>query len=277
MKDLIQNRLKTYVTQSADEEEIALKEITQEVVLLGLSQVGFFERAVFQGGTSLRILHRVTRFSEDLDFSLLEPDLEFDIQPVLEAVRERVSSYGYSLEVFGKERGNVHQRFLKDDSIRKQLDLQYKIHANKKISIKVEVDVNPPKGAVTQPAFLDFPQDFSIRVHDLPTLFAWKCHALLCRDYAKGRDWYDFGWYISNKISPNYPYLNAALDQQGPWKGLGIQADGTWLKEALHTRIDAVVWDEAVRDMDRFLLSDQKAPLKLWGPDLFHHKANQLS
>ena len=107
--------------------------------------------------------------------------------------------------------------FLKDDSIGKMIDLSFVHHPGKKLTIKFEIDTNPPQGSNIDIKFLEFPLNCSIVAQDLSSSFAGKCHALLCREYIKGRDWYDFAWYVAKRISPNFEFLEHALYQQGPW------------------------------------------------------------
>ena len=220
MKDLIQKKLEQYQVQSAEDEENALKEITQEICLYALAKSGFFEHAAFHGGTCLRIVHGLDRFSEDLDFALRKPE-NFNLGPYLEKTATLMRAYGYDLEIAGPEKADkaVQTRFLKDDSIKRVVSFKHLRDFRKKINIKVEIDTNPPTLAQDEVKFLEFPTDYSILCHDMNTLFAGKIHALLCRQYLKGRDWYDFNWYISNKCPPNYQFLSSALNQLGPWKG----------------------------------------------------------
>lgn len=278
MRDLIQERLKFYAPETAEDEENAIKEITQEVVLYGLEQAGFFAQAVFQGGTCLRVVHGLDRFSEDLDFALKTPDSSFDPGSFLAAAARVLGAYGYELEVSGDDQiaGAVKIRFLKDDSIKKILTFQHRQDLRKKIRIKVEIDVNPPAGHKFAANYLDFPTDFMVMTQDLPSLFAGKCHALLCRSYVKGRDWYDFLWYVGRKVPVNRLMLTQALDQSGPWQGLQVVVSKDWLYEQLSLKIKAIDWDEAGKDVSRFLKADRQASLKLWGEDFFLKKTQKL-
>ena len=209
MKDLIQKKLESYNLTCAEDEMMALKEITQEVVLYSLQKAGFFRKACFLGGTSLRIIHGVNRFSEDLDFSTNSTNNNFDLEYYLNRAMNEMNAYGYDLSINKKDLDDkaVKSRFLKDDSIKKVLTFQYKQDRRQKIKIKVEIDTNPPVGANRAVEYIEFPEDFSIASYDLPSLMSGKIHALLCRPYAKGRDWFDFLWYISNKVSPNLLFL----------------------------------------------------------------------
>jgi predicted nucleotidyltransferase component of viral defense system len=278
MKDVIQERLKTYDPQSDEDEENALKEITQEVALYGLEKSGFFEKAIFQGGTCLRIVHGLDRFSEDLDFVLKEKDAEFDLSKYLDVVSETMNQFGYRIEVSGEEKADdsVKTRFLKDDSIKRLLKFEHKQDLRKKIQIKVEVDINPPSGDDTESNYLDFPTSFMIITHDMPSLLAGKSHALICRTYVKGRDWYDYLWYISKKSKLNFRMLEAAINQLGPWKEKGLEISKEWLHEKLEEKIKSIDWEEAKKDVERFLKPDKKEGLRLWSEDFFLKMTKKL-
>lgn len=278
MKDLIQSKLGDYLPQTAEEEENALKEITQEVLLYELYRAGFFSKACFQGGTCLRIVHGIDRFSEDLDFALHAPDPHFDLTPYLKNVSAAMTVYGYNLEIQGADQAesNVRTRFLKDDSLKKLLNLKHQADFRKKIKIKIEVDANPPAGAVIKQSYVDFPTDFPINAHDLQSLFAGKCHALLCRVYIKGRDWYDFSWYVAKGILMNYDFLSHALDQTGPWKNKKVQVNGAWIEEHLKNKILKIDWQQVKQDVARFLKPEKQAVLALWNADFFLRKLEKL-
>ncbi|MCK5784371.1 MAG: nucleotidyl transferase AbiEii/AbiGii toxin family protein, partial [Desulfobacterales bacterium] len=278
MRDVIQERLKSYAPETEEDEENALKEITQEVVLYGLEQSGFFEHAVFHGGTCLRVIHGLDRFSEDLDFALKRVDSSFDPGRYLAAVAKILGIYGYQLEVTGEDQvdGYVKTRFLKDDSIKKILVFEHQQDLRKKIRIKVEIDVNPPAGHNFAANYLDFPTDFMIMTQDIPSLFAGKCHALLCRSYVKGRDWYDFLWYISRKASLNGFMFSEALNQSGPWQGLHENVTKDWIYEKFRARIKSIDWNDAKKDVSRFLKAERKDVLNLWGENFFLKKTEKL-
>ena len=216
MIDIIRQRLATYSARNALEEEQATKEILQEVALYLLWRGGFFEVAAFQGGTSLRILHRLPRFSEDLDFILRQPDAAFDWGLYLKPLLVGLTEFGLKSDVLDKSKmdRNIREALIKNDSIANQLNLKFdRGRSSPTLKIKLEIDVNPPAGSGFAYTYLDFPLDFEIRHQDLPSNFALKIHALLCRPYLKGRDWYDFNWYIRQNVRPNVPLLQAALDQ----------------------------------------------------------------
>lgn len=269
---IIQDKLDSYQCQSTQEEDYALKEITQELVLNSLYNSGFFKKAAFQGGTALRILHGLMRFSEDLDFALVEPDKKFDLNSYLSSMNTELRAFGYDVKVEGRSSANaVQNTFLKDDSLGRLLKVQYPKSDGPKraLKIKLEVDTNPPAGAKTETKFLNFPINFSVTAHDVPSLFAGKSHALLCRDYIKGRDWFDFIWYVGQKAVPNFGFLSNALEQLGPWKGKLIKANIDWYGKEMSTRIKEVDWDKAKADVQRFLRPVDVKTLELWNEKFF--------
>ena len=278
MKDIVQKRLDSYKCQTAEDEENAIREITQEVALFALGKSDFFKYATFQGGTCLRIIYNLDRFSEDLDFVLQEPNREFDIVPFLDKTASVMASFAYDIEVTGGYKSNTHvqKRFLKDDSIKKILSFKHYSQLNKKIKIKVELDINPPMGSVNETVFCDFPIDFSVVAQNIPSLFAGKCHALLCREYVKGRDWYDFLWYIAKGANVNYELLSAALNQMGSWQDENLIVDHAWLQDNLSKRIEAINWQYAANDIRRFLQPEKMETLALWGSDFFLQKLAKL-
>jgi len=279
MIELIQQRLDEYQASNAIEEEQAIKEIIQEIALFALWRADFFEVAAFQGGTSLRILHGLPRFSEDLDFILKEPDLEFDWSNYLEKLLVNLEEFGLKTEVKDKSRMDqaVRKAVLKDNSVSSQLNLSfYRGQEDQKQTIKLEIDVNPPLGSEFEYTYKDFPVDYEVCYQDLSSNFALKIHALLCRPYIKGRDWYDFNWYVKKGIIPNLLLLQAALIQDGPWKGEDLKIDEEWVKEELLKKISLINWNEATIDVERFMNKIEKDSLKLWDDRFFTEKAEDL-
>jgi predicted nucleotidyltransferase component of viral defense system len=262
------------------EEEQALREITQEIVLAALGRTDFFGQAGFHGGTCLRIIHGLNRFSEDLDFALNKPDPSFTLLPYLNPVCEELAAYGYTFEIEDRSKGGqvVRKAFLKDDSIGKILRLDYRPSHGplRKLRIKIEVDTRPPDGATYEMPVLDYPFPAAVRVFDLPSLFAGKMHALLCRGYVKGRDWYDFIWYTAHRTPINHPFLSAALRQQGPWKNSNIETDDAWCVDCLEKVIEELDIEKAREDVRRFLKPIELPSLKLWTRDFFHNQCRKL-
>lgn len=277
---IVQEKLETYNCRSSLEEEQALREITQEIVLAALGRTNFFEHAGFQGGTCLRIFHSLNRFSEDLDFALCKSKETFALAPYLESVQRELMAYGYELEIDDRSKAGqgVKKAFLKDDSLGHLLRLNYALKAGpmRKLRIKVEVDTHPPPGASYVMPVLDFPFPSAVRTFDLPSLFAGKIHALLCRTYLKGRDWYDFVWYTSRKTSVNHALLSASLGQTGPWKGQHIVTDNAWGIEQLQAVIEAMDWQQAREDVRRFVRPSELCSLDLWSREFFLNQCQKL-
>ena len=275
---LIQERLNSYQCTSEIEEEQAIREITQEVALSALGRTDFFKHAAFQGGTCLRIFHGLNRFSEDMDFILRHSDPNFELKPHLQAMADELAAYGYHIEIIdrSKKDGAVKNTFLKDDSIGKCIQFNHavKTGALRKIRIKLEVDTNPPSGSRMEIKYLDFPFISSVTTQDTPSMFAGKIHALLCREYVKGRDWYDFLWYISLKTAINFEFLSSALNQLGPWQGKAINVDTDWVRAELKQKIEVLDWKSTTEGVRRFVRQREQPSLNLWGKDLF---LNQLA
>ena len=276
----LQERLAGYGCRSQMEEEQALREITQEVILAGLARTDFFRYAGFQGGTCLRMLHGLNRFSEDLDFALEAPMAAFALGPYLRQVQTELLAYGYRVEIDDRSRlgAPVQQAFLKDDSLGQLLRLEYRPGTGplRKIRVKIEVDTHPPAGAAYTTALLDFPFLAAIRAFDLPSLFAGKMHALLCRRYVKGRDWYDFLWYAARRQTLNHALLSAALAQTGPWQGRGVQSDDRWCRERIEERVQQIDWARTREDARPFLAAREWPSLELWTADLFRDQARRI-
>jgi predicted nucleotidyltransferase component of viral defense system len=280
MIELIQQRLDSYKASNPVEEEQATKEILQEVALYSLWRTGFFEVAAFQGGTSLRILHKLPRFSEDLDFILKEPDPAFEWSGYLQKLQDGFEEFGLQTEVLDKSHmdNSVKKAVLKDNSISKQLNLSfYRGRPEQKLKIKLEIDINPPEGSGHEYTYLDFPLDFEVCHQDLRSNFALKIHALLCRPYLKGRDWYDFNWYVKHKVQPNLHHLQAALYQLGPWKNETITVSMDWLNNAMMQKITSVNWKDAAIDVERFLKPAERQSLSLWSEKFFQSKIENLT
>jgi predicted nucleotidyltransferase component of viral defense system len=262
-----------YACRSTLEEEQALREITQEIILAGLGRTDFFGRAGFQGGTCLRIFHSLARFSEDMDFALGAVDSKFRLSPYLDRVRQELTVYGYELEVDDRSKAGaaVRTAFVKDGSVGKLLSLAYRPRTGpmRKLRIKLEVDTNPPSGASYEMPVLDYPFPVAVRIFDLPSLFAGKIHALLCRNYLKGRDWYDLIWYTARWTPINHGLLSAALHQVGPWRGQARQTDNAWCVAELGAMIAEVDWQQARRDVQRFLKPHELPSLEHWTREYF--------
>lgn len=269
---MIQDRLDSYVPQNQLEEENAIREITQEIALSCLSRQGFFKIGVFIGGTCLRVFYGLSRFSEDMDFALKKADSKFDWSPHLRELKNDFKAYGYELHIQDRSAltRSVKTVFLKDDSIGKILILNYRKNTiPKSIKIKLEIDTNPPVGAIQEQRYIDFPVTVPVLSYDLPSLFAGKSHALLCRNWEKGRDWFDFSWYVGRKAVVNFDLLSNAIDQNGPWKGKGIKINPDWYFEKMREKIVSINWESQKKDMARFVMQKDLDLIEVWSSDFF--------
>lgn len=277
---IIQDRFDQYHTGSRQEAENAMAEIAQEIALAGLSRSDFFKHAIFQGGTSLRILYGLQRFSEDLDFILKRPDSAFRLGRYFEGLMLEFKAYGIECTVEDRSNADatIQKAFIKSDSIGKILSFRHLQPAGrmKAVKIKFEVDINPPDGNGFETKYLDFPFPFPVIVQDPPSLFAGKSHALLCREYLKGRDWFDFAWYVGRKTRVNFVFLSNAIAQTGPWKGQGVTVDKEWYLKEMEKKIASVNWADACRDIIRFLTSKDAPIAQMWSQDYFAERLQKM-
>ncbi len=277
----IQDRLEGYRCRSMVEEDLALRQITQEVVLAALGRTDYFQKTGFHGGTCLRIFHGLNRFSEDLDFALLSPNSNFRLPPYLDSLSSELRAWGYHLEIDDRSKAGraVQAAFLKDDSLGSMLRLDYRPARGhlRKIRVKLEVDTNPPAGATYEIKYLDFPYPAAVRIFDLPSLFTGKLHALLCRDYPKGRDWYDLIWYTARRTAVNYTLLKSALNQFGPWRGENADPDRNWCVQQLRARIEGMDWNAVRADVRRFVSHEELPSLDVWSSQFFQSQIDKLS
>ena len=268
---IINARLASYHPKRPKDEENALKEILKEIALFSLSTSDFFSTALFQGGTALRILYQLPRFSEHLDFILKKPDKHFQWEKYIEKMKRNFELYGIEPEIQDREKVKtaVKKLFLKDNSIGKILQLHFHHHAHRKLLIKFEIDTNPPAGSIEDRRYLTFPIDYAIATQDLPTNFAGKCHALLCRTYLKGRDWFDFIWYVNQKTMVNFTFLQNAFDQNGPWEKQSIRFHKAWLIHTLKEKIAKIDWKKAAFEVEQFVNPELQPSLALWNTEFF--------
>jgi len=281
IEQTLRDRLDDFGPTNSIEQENVLQELLQNFVLAALARARFFSHAAFHGGTCLRILYGTSRFSEDLDFAAKEPDAGFRWTSYLDKVARDCEEDGIRFEVQDKTKAeaSVKKVFLKTDSIDQIMteSLPFDRRTGKKIRIKLEIDTNPPAGAVLETQYITFPVTAAITTMTLESGFAGKLHALLCRGYTKGRDWYDFLWYVTKKVSPERRLLENALHQQGPWAGEGVRVTDEWLVDALRTRIGEIDWSAARDDVSRFVPAREQEGIGLWAPDLFLSRLDLLA
>lgn len=266
-------RIREYAPANPVEQENVLQELMQHYVLASLARAGLFAEAIFHGGTCLRIVCGMNRFSEDLDFLLKRTDPDFRWQGYLEAVRNDCVQEGIAFEVQDKSQAGtaVQKAFLKTDSIGKllTLDLPFERYQARKVRIKLEIDTHPPAGSTFTTSYITFPVTAALTTQSLESGFALKLHALLCRSYVKGRDWFDFVWYVTRKIRPDLELLRQALHQQGPWAGQAVSVTPRWLQQSMEATIRRIDWAAARADVQRFLPLREQEGIRAWSADFF--------
>ena len=279
MNDPVKVMLNRYKCISVNDYENALKEIIQEIALLGLWRSKFFEKAAFYGGSALRILYGLNRFSEDLDFSLLNRDDEFSLSTYCSAVENELKSFGFSVFVETKVKKietNIDSAFIKAGTLKNMLvidiplSLTKKIQSGKLMKVKLEVDKDPPEGFKTEAKYLFQPIPFSVNTFTLPHLFAGKMHAVLCRAWGnrvKGRDWYDLAWYAGQNIALNLKHLENRMKQTKHLHANDSLTEHS-LKHILLERIQNTDWNKAKKDVKN-LIKDRSS-LELWSDDFFN-------
>jgi predicted nucleotidyltransferase component of viral defense system len=278
VQDAVKTMLARYDCQNTVEYINALQEILQEIALLGLWRGKFFEHGAFYGGTALRILYGLDRFSEDLDFSLLRVDKNFQLSKYLVPLEKELSAFGFQVKVEQKNKSSssaVQSAFLKTETagallvITSDEAIFHGIPAGKLLKIKLEIDTEPPQGFCTETKYLLRPISFGVRTYALPDLFAGKLHAILCRQWknrVKGRDWYDLVWYVANYPQLHLAHLEERMRQSGHW-----QQEGTLGKEELADLLSDAIGlldvEQAKKDVIPFIKNTDT--LAVWSRDFF--------
>ncbi|TAK75742.1 MAG: nucleotidyl transferase AbiEii/AbiGii toxin family protein [Gammaproteobacteria bacterium] len=284
MHAAIKTMLEKYYCHSEQDYVNALKEIFQEIALLGLWRAKFYEKAAFYGGTALRILYGLDRFSEDLDFTLLKPDTNFDFTPYNQAIADELSSFGFQVTVEVKNKTietNIESAFIKATTkqqliiIEANSEITDRVHHMNTIKIKMEIDTFPPGHCETEVKKILLPIPFSVKTLSLPDLFAGKIHAILCRPWqkrVKGRDWYDLVWYIARNVSVNLDHLRDRLIQSEAWSKNKLRRDD--LLKLLIAKINQTDFENAKLDILPFI--KDKQVVDLWSKDFFIEIIQQL-
>ncbi|MPM39670.1 hypothetical protein SDC9_86304 [bioreactor metagenome] len=260
-----------YDIKTAQEKHNAINEVMQEIALAGLYRGGFFDKAAFYGGTCLRIFHGVPRFSEDMDFSLTEENVEFDIENYFPAVIEEFKASGRDVLITKKEKKvetKVESAFLKDNT--EMYNLIFK--TEKEIKIKIEVDTDPPLGFSTEQKLSLMPFSFMTRCFTLSDLYAGKMHALIFRSYknrVKGRDWYDFEWYVRHDIPLNFAHFQIRAKE---FNGLDIDKED--FIKMLSEKLGSTDINMVKRDIMPFI--QNPAVLDIWSNDYFLQLADRI-
>ncbi len=278
---LVNQWLQNYQNTSVKKRD-AVREIMQQAALLGLARHHFFEHAAFYGGTALRILYGLDRFSEDLDFSLLKPNPEFNFEPYLVGLKREMESLGFNVQVMPKKKEPpIFSAFVKANTLQLLIHIEdesetKKVHREELLTIKLEVDTTPPPLFSVEPKLVLNPVPFYVSSYVLSDLFAGKLHAILYRAWkqrVKGRDWYDLIWFVKNNIPVNLAYFTARLHQSGQLDPT-VQMTHDHLQQLLIQKIDQLDWNQAVLDIKSFIYDTKQ--LDLWGPPFFKHVISML-
>lgn len=260
MLDFIKKQLESY-SGDQDMKYNYLREILQMIILKKLDESGGFQSIAFLGGTALRILHDLKRFSEDLYFSLIQKT-DFDFTKLMKKIERELKLESFDVEFKIKDKYPVPYARIKFKTILHELDLSY--HEDQVIFINLDVDLNPPQGAILDFTMVNRFFMVGISHYDLPSLFSGKLHAFLQREYTKGRDYYDYLWYTSKKISPNFTLLNNALEQSTQHNpNLGPEE----LKEQLREKFESTDFDHVRSDVLPFL--ELPAEARFFNQDTF--------
>lgn len=285
MNEAVQQMLERYDCRIRDDYLRALREILQQIALLGLWRARFFEHAAFYGGTALRVLYGLDRYSQDLDFSLLKPAAEFTLGAYGDALRRELAGFGFEVafeSLKRSPRSAIESAFLKANTLQQLIVIKSSpaatksMHVGQMMKIKLEVDTDPPAGFETKSRAVLLPVPFAVRAYSLPDLFAGKLHAVLCRKWktrVKGRDWYDLIWYIGHHPQVRLRHLEARLRYSGDWTGQA-ELSRPDLLDLLHTAIDRLDVSQARQEAERFVRD--KSSFKLWSQPFFRQIVERI-
>lgn len=279
MHSVVEDMLQKYDCTKPDRYKNALKEVIQEIALLGLFRGGFFDRAAFYGGTALRIFYGLDRFSQDLDFSLLEPDRRFKIDLYCDHVESELHAYGFQVKVSSKKKtssSKVESAFIKGGTMINMMQVKTVnppvsgVHPDELLTIKLEVDVDPPPRATYELKHQLMPIPYTVRLYSQSSLFAGKLHAILCRNWrsgrTKGRDLYDYVWYLAHSIPADLEHLQERMVQTGHWQK-GKKFTEQDLRVMLDKRFRAIDYSQANQDVIPYITN--LSALDLWSAEFF--------
>ena len=285
MNSMIEQMLLQHEKATVEDRKNSIKEVVQEIVLCALSRADFFRSAAFYGGTALRLFYGLDRFSEDLDFSLEIPDPDFNLDVYLPAVEKELQSYGFHFQAESKNKAaasDIQSAFVKGGTREHMLlcyadeQLARSIVGNERIKIKVEVDTTPPPYADFERKFRLLPIPYEVNLYDAPSLFAGKIHAVICRAWksrVKGRDLYDYVFYMARRTPVNFRHLKARLMDSGFEGAEGIMSIEQ-IREILFQRFAAIDFSQAKADVLPFIRNP--ASLDAWSAELFQDMTRQL-
>ena len=285
MNEAVRQMLASYEIRSVGDSLRALREVMQEIALLGLWRSKLFEKAAFYGGTALRVLYGLDRFSEDLDFSLLKKGGGFDLADYAESLKRELASFGFAVEVESRKKQAqtaVQSAFLKADTRTQMITVEFErglvqqVPRNQVLKIKLEVDTDPPPGFSTEVRYLLRPVPCAVKTFSLPDLFAGKMHAVLCREWksrVKGRDWYDLVWFAAHHPELHLSHLEQRMRQTGHWEGPAPLTEAE-LRKLIALRIDHVDIGEIRREVEPFV--KDPAALTIWSKEFFLDVASRI-
>lgn len=272
MKSLFDQMVEQHETMTEERgRQNALYEVMQQVVLAGLARGGFFKDAAFYGGTCLRIFHGLKRYSEDMDFSLLQKNPDFKLENYFQSIIDEARVVGREVSITRKEKknfGKVESAFLKDNTDVYNLSFQ----TEKTLKIKIEVDTLPPLEFQTEQKLLVQPTSFMTRCFTLPDLYAGKMHALVFRQWKnriKGRDWYDFEWYIRNGVPLDFKHLQIRAKE---FNGIDLTIEE--FQNLLRERLSSGDIQSVKADVEPFIINKQE--LNIWSNDYFLQLADRI-
>lgn len=251
----------------------AEQEVCQKIVLAGLHRGGFFDHAAFYGGTCLRLFHGLPRFSEDMDFSLTEKRDDVHLENYFQAIKEEFKLTGFDVEITKKEKksfGRVESAFLKENT--ETYDIRFR--TKRMIKVKIELDTDPPLLFDTEPKLLLKPHSFMTRCFVLPDLYAGKMHALVYRAWqrrVKGRDWFDFEWYVRNDVSLDFRHLQERIKE---FSGEDVSREG--FIERLRHRLATADIENVKQDVFPYIAQSQIRELDIWSNEYFLNLADRI-
>jgi len=285
MNDLLKQLISKPLPDSENELLKLLRESLQSLALLGLWRSNFFEHAAFYGGTALRILYSLDRFSEDLDFSLLKPNADFTFEKYRDFIVRELEVFGFKVNFEVKQKSKksaIESAFIKTNTLHQLILIEAPsniistVGKQSILKIKLEVDTNPPAGFKTEMKYVFSPIQFAVKSFSTPSLFAGKMHAILCRKWktrVKGRDWYDFAWYIGKYPELNLKHLEERMRQSGDYKEDNDLTKERFL-EILNKTIDNLDIEKAKGEVEPFV--ENKMSLDLWSKEFFKAAAEKI-
>lgn len=254
MLDIIKKHLNDKM--SIEEKTHLVREDLQIIILKILYDLGMFKIVAFVGGTALRVLFDLRRFSEDLDFSIIQKE-GYDFNKLSQNLEHQLEKYGLKADFKENDQKIVQSIMLRFKDILPNLGLSP--IKSQKLSIRLEIDTNPPAGWKTEISLINKMYTFTVVHYDIPSLYASKLCACFFRKYVKGRDFYDLVWYLGKKTTPNFQLLNNAIRQIDSQSGALITSEN--FKEFLKTQLAKINFSNVRRDVERFLVDKEEVKI----------------